>query len=344
MNTVSASQIKTPGRTILQMHPALQKHAGFQRLFQPNTLTLGLILPLETHRTPAPTMADHIAMAQRAESLGFGALWLRDVPFYDPNYGDVAQIFEPMVYMAYLAAATQRIALGSAALVLPTREPMYLAKQATSIDQLSEGRLILGLSAGDRESDYPMLNVDYDSRGERYRDAWSVFRQLSEESFPNFHSERFGGSSGVLDLVPKPLHGRVPSIAVGRAQQNLDWLAQNADGFLTFAPSIARVRSVALDWQNQVRKAVGEDCFKPFGLGGFLDLAADPDLPYQRIPGGFRAGRNGLIEYLNSARNAGAAHMALNPHISRQPYTEILDELAEYVLPHFPSHPIPEKQ
>src|SRR5699024_2241862 len=249
------------------MHPALQKHAGFQRLFQPNTLTLGLILPLETHRTPAPTMADHIAMAQRAERLGFGALWLRDVPFYDPNYGDVAQIFEPMVYMAYLAAATQRIALGSAALVLPTREPMYLAKQATSIDQLSEGRLILGLSAGDRESDYPMLNVDYDSRGERYRDAWSVFRQLSEESFPNFHSERFGGSSGVLDLVPKPLHGRVPSIAVGRAQQNLDWLAQNADGFLTFAPSIARVRSVALDWQNQVRKAVGEDCFKPFGLG-----------------------------------------------------------------------------
>lgn len=53
---------------------------------------------------------------------------------------------------------------------------MYLAKQATSLDQLSDGRLVVGLSSDDRYSNYPMLGIDYDSRGNRYRNAWLVFR------------------------------------------------------------------------------------------------------------------------------------------------------------------------
>lgn len=283
-------------------------------------------------------MAEHVAMAQRAEQLGFGALWLRDVPFFDPSYGDVAQMFEPMSYLSYLAAVTQRIALGTAAIVLPTREPMYLAKQATTLDQLSNGRLLLGVAGGDRQSDYPMLNVDYDSRGERFRDAFSVLRTLSEQAFPHFHSTRFGGSDGQLDLVPKPVHGRIPAIAVGRAQQSIGWLVSHVDAFLTFAPSLVRVRQTAAEWRDAVRQAAGEDVFKPLGLGGFLDLAADPDQPFTRIPGGFRAGRNGLVAYLDGARDAGVTHVALNARISRQPYAEVLDELASHVLPEFPSH------
>ncbi|CAM3788950.1 monooxygenase [Bordetella pertussis] len=167
----------------------LESHAGFGRLFRPAALSIGLILPLETHPDrPAPTMARHVEMAQRAEALGFGALWLRDVPFHDPAYGDVAQIFEPLVYIGYLAAATRRIALGTTGIVLPTHEPMYLAKQAASLDQLSGGRFVLGLSSGDRLSDYPMLGIDYDSRGARYRDAYGVLRTLTEQRFPNFRS------------------------------------------------------------------------------------------------------------------------------------------------------------
>jgi luciferase-type oxidoreductase len=139
-------------------HTTLARHPGFQRLFQPGALTVGLILPLETHPgRPAPTMAGHVEMAQRAETLGFGALWMRDIPFYDPHYGDVAQIFEPMVYMSHLAAVTSRIVVGTTGIVLPTREPMNLAKQAASLDYLSGGRLVLGLSSGDRLSDYPCL-------------------------------------------------------------------------------------------------------------------------------------------------------------------------------------------
>src|SRR5690625_7052592 len=88
--------------------PQLDRHPGFQRLFRPQALTLGLILPLETHpRRAAPTMENHLQLAQRADELDFGALWMRDVPFFDPEYNDVAQVFEPMVYLGYLAAATR---------------------------------------------------------------------------------------------------------------------------------------------------------------------------------------------------------------------------------------------
>jgi luciferase-type oxidoreductase len=325
--------------TLPTAHPSLERHPGFQRLFKPEALTIGLILPLETHAgRPAPTMRGHVEMAQRAEALGFGALWMRDIPFYDPDYGDVAQIFEPLVYIGYLAAATRSIVLGTTGIVLPTRDPMYLAKQATSLDQLSEGRLVLGLSSGDRFSDYPMLGIDYESRGDRYRDAFSVFRTLIEQSFPRFRSERFGGSPGNLDLVPKAPYGRVPSIAVGQAQQSIEWLAQHLDGYLAGVQSPERLASLGESWHATVHEAEKRNAFKPLGLGGYFDLSDNPDQPFQRIQGGFRAGRNGLRNYLEQAQSAGVSHIALNPKVSRQPYGEILDELGEYVLPYFPSH------
>src|SRR5690625_548038 len=87
--------------------PQLDRHPGFQRLFRPRALTLGLILPLEIHPSRAVlTMQHHLQLAQRADELDFGALWMRDVPFFDPEYNDVAQVFEPMVYLGYLVAAT----------------------------------------------------------------------------------------------------------------------------------------------------------------------------------------------------------------------------------------------
>ncbi|MBQ5949272.1 LLM class oxidoreductase [Massilia sp. ST3] len=327
-----------PAEQISPDGSGLAHHPGFQRLFRPGELTVGLILPLETHpRRPAPTMAGHLQMARRAEQLGFGALWMRDVPFYDPAYGDVGQVYEPMVYMAYLAAATTRIVLGTAGIVLPTREPLILAKQATSLDQLSGGRLVLGLSSGDRTSDYPMFGIDFASRGERYREAYGVLRSVTEERFPAYVSEHFGRAGGSLELVPRPAFGRIPSIAVGRSQQSLAWLAEHLDGHLAFVPAPEELAPLVRLWRTEVARAAGEAAFKPIGIGGFFDLSDDPDQPFQRIHGGFRAGRNGLRDYLLLAREAGVSHMALNPKVSRQPYAEIMDQLSESVLPVFPA-------
>lgn len=341
MNTTPALAERSTSPDALEpsSHPGLGRHPGFQRLFRPGALTVGLILPLETHRgRPAPTMEGHVEMAQRADRLGVGALWMRDIPFYDPHYGDVAQIFEPLVYIAHLAAVTRRIALGTTGIVLPTREPLMLAKQATSLDQLSGGRLVLGLSSGDRPSDYPMFGIDFETRGERYREAYGVLRTLTEQRYPSYDSVRFGHAGGLLDLVPRPAYGRIPSIAVGQSQQHLDWLARHMDGYLAFVPLPGELASLGRAWRAQVAAQLETPVFKPLGIGGYFDLHDDPHHPFMRVPGGFRAGREGLREYLELALDAGVSHIALNPKVSRQPYAEILDQLADTILPAFPAH------
>ncbi len=129
--------------------PELQQHPGYARVFKQGHLTFGFIAPLESYpNSPGPTLQDHAQMAQRVDEAGFSAIWLRDVPFYDPNFGDVGQILDPLVYAGYLAAVTTRIAIGTAGIVLPLRDPLIVAKQAASVDQLLGGRFILGLATG----------------------------------------------------------------------------------------------------------------------------------------------------------------------------------------------------
>nr|WP_134196757.1 TIGR03571 family LLM class oxidoreductase [Paraburkholderia rhizosphaerae] len=332
-------------------HADLQNHAGYARLFRRGELTVGLILPLETHpRTPHPTMAGHLRMAQLAEQAGVAALWARDIPFYDPHYGDSGQIFEPLVYLGQLAAATRRITLGTAGVVLPMREPLLLAKQLNSLDQLSGGRIVIGMSSGDRPSEYPFFGIDFDSRGERFRDVYQVFRSISEQDYPRFASPRFGQADGSLTLLPKPVHGKVPTFAVGRSQQTLDWIAAHMDGYMGFVPEPAQLKPFAREWQHAVESnariehgdtvdADGNDnLVKPLAFGGFLYLHPQPDFAFQRIRGGFAIGSHALRAFLEQARDAGIMHVALNLKVTPRSYLEILDSLQRDVLPHFAPH------
>ncbi|MGF6726669.1 luciferase-type oxidoreductase [Paraburkholderia sp. GAS41] len=316
--------------------PRLESHPGYNRVFREHELTVGLILPLETHpQSPQPTMRDHIAMARKAEEIGVAALWARDIPFFDPAYGDAGQIFDPLIYIAHLAAATRSITLGTAGIVLPMREPLLLAKQINSLDHLTDGRLVVGMSSGDRPSEYPIFGIDFESRGERFRDAFGVYRAVSEHSFPHFASARFGRSEGALDLLPKPPYGRTPAIAVGRSQQSLEWIAENMDGYLGFVPDPDKLNEFGKDWRALTAHAGNGSHPKPLAFGGFLYLHHNPHLPFKRIRGGFAAGSRALRDLLERARDAGVHHVALNPKVTPRPYAEILDELGSVVLPGF---------
>ncbi|MEH6412545.1 LLM class oxidoreductase [Pseudomonas sp. NPDC089395] len=332
MNSVAApAELDLPA-------PRLDGHPGYRRLFEERKLTIGLIMPLETHPgRPAPTMADHGEMAQRADTLGFGALWLRDVPFYDPHYGDVAQIFDPVPYLGYLAAITKRIALGTTGFVLPFREPLIFSKQMTSLDHLSNGRLMMGISSGDRPAEYPLFGIDFETRGSRFRESYEVLRSLTEESFPAFESPLFGRSNGEFELVPKPVIGRTPALAVGRSQQSLAWIAEHMDGLIRSAPEPYQLKAAAMEWRSALVE-FDSSVFKPLGIGAFVDLFENADAPLRRSFGGIRTGRNMLKEYLHEAQEAGINHFALNLKVSHRPYREILQELAEEILPHFRSH------
>jgi len=197
--------------------------------------------------------------------------------------------------------------------------------------------MVLGLSSGDRPAEYPLFDIDFATRGERFRDAYDVYRAVTEQDFPTFRSPRFGKSHGHLDLVPKPPFGRTPSIAIGRGQQSIDWIAANMDGLITPSPAIDDLPAFVADWRSHVRAAHGEAAFKPIGIAGYLDLVENRDHPFQRTRAGFRTGSRALAQFLEAARAAGVSHAALNPKVSRRPYAELMADLAEVVLPSFTS-------
>lgn len=159
-----------------------QEHRGFRRTFTPGHLSLGLFFPLEAFDGDTPSMLNQVALAKRAEELGFCALWFRDVPLRDPGFGDVGQVFDPWVYLGYIAAHTSEITLGTASIAIPLHHPLHTAKASASVDQLSAGRLILGVASGDRPVEFSAFGVDAERRGEIFREHYEVIRRAHSTS------------------------------------------------------------------------------------------------------------------------------------------------------------------
>ncbi|KFZ37257.1 luciferase [Shewanella mangrovi] len=302
---------------------------SFSRVFSPERLSIGLLTPLEAYpNSPFPTLAEHVRMAKLAEEAGIASIWLRDVPFYDPNFGDAAQMLDPLVYAGFLAAATTEIALGTAGIVLPLREPISVAKQAASLDLLSNQRFVLGLSTGDRPVEYPAFGVDFEARGELYREAVEYIRYLQQESFPRVQTTHYGKLNGNLDLYPK-MPQRLPLMAVGRSRQPIEWLAQHVDAWIW---SVDDDKAIAEIIASLAQAADGHPA-PAYGYSTFFDLDENPNAPYQRFYNVVRIGRNALIERLQRHQALGVQHVALNLKPASRPAEAVIEELGSYVIP-----------
>ncbi|MDV7145857.1 LLM class oxidoreductase [Tropicimonas sp. TH_r6] len=308
------------------------RNAGFNATFRPGKLSVGLVVPLETYATgPVPEMVRHVERVQLAEKLGFEALWLRDVPFDVPSFGDAGQIFDPFVYLGLLAGQTERIALGVASMVLPLRHPAHVAKAAASVDALSGGRLLLGVASGDRPEEYPAMNLSFEDRGARFRESYDYIRRMAEER-PAFEN-RFGMPRGGMDMLPKPVSERLPMLITGGSQQSPEWVAAHGDGWMTFPRATAAQAQVIGDYRARIVAAGLAD--KPVMQPLYVDLAADPDAAPQPIHLGFRAGVNHLRAYLKSIEEIGVNHVGLNLRFNQADIETTLKRLAEDVLPDF---------
>ena len=206
---------------------------GYHEVFNPGRLSVGLVVPIESYPgSPVPALEQHNERVQLAEELGFSAVWLRDVPFNVPSFGDAGHVFDPFVYLGALAVSTSEIALGVARIVLPLRHPAHVAKAAASVDQLSSGRLIMGIASGDRPEEFPAMNVPFARRGELFRESYDYIRKMSQP-LPRFGNAR-GCVSGGMDMLPKPTGGKLPLLVTGSSQQDPNWIADNADGWMTY--------------------------------------------------------------------------------------------------------------
>ncbi|WP_051081578.1 LLM class oxidoreductase [Thiofilum flexile] len=305
---------------------------GFNRTFRSGYLSLGLVVPLESYSAnPTPTMQRHLERAQLAEQLGFAALWLRDVPFNVPSFGDAGQLFDPFVYLGLLAGQTQHIALGVASVVLPLRHPAHIAKAAASVDVLSGGRLLLGIASGDRPDEYPALNLPFENRGERFRAAYDYMRQMAEPTLA--FNNIYGQPSGEMDMLPKPVSGRLPLLITGGSQQSPDWIARHGDGWITYPRNVATQAQIIQGWRERIQAAGLLD--KPVTQSLYVDLVDDPDALAQPIHLGFRSGIRQLIAYLKALEEIGVNHVALNLRFNQADIETTLQRLADDVLPSF---------
>ena len=305
---------------------------GYNTVFHPNKLSLGLVVPIETYATgPVPTMIHQVQRIQLAEALGFSAIWLRDVPFNVPSFGDAGQIYDPFVYLGLLAGQTERIALGVASIILPLRHPAHVAKAAASADVLSGGRLILGVASGDRPQEYPALNLPFAERGAQFRASFDYIKRMWED-FPAFEST-YGSPNGGMDMLPKPVSGKLPLLITGGSQQNPDWIARNGDGWMLYPRNTATQTLIIRDWQARV-KAAGRPA-QPVMQPLYIDLVDNPNIVPQPIHLGFRLSTHHLRAYLKSLEEIGVNHVALNLRFNQADIETTLKRLADGLLPDF---------
>jgi probable F420-dependent oxidoreductase len=170
-------------------------------------------------------VADHIVLPEAPEAnYPFAAdgrpTWRMDVPYLDA-----------IVALAAIADATERVAIGTAVLVLPLRNPVELAKQAASIDVISRGRLRLGVGAGWLRQEFAALDTPFERRGARLEE-WIALARSCWTGRPSEHrSERYQLPGGMLCL-PQPVHGRIPILVGGHSRAALARAGRIGDGWL----------------------------------------------------------------------------------------------------------------
>ncbi len=141
-----------------------------------------------------------------AEELGYDSVWVMDHLFnngYIRERLDDKPYYHPLATLSHLSATTQRVELGTSVLVLPYHNPVELAKYAASLDQMSGGRVILGVGVGAMTEEFEALGVPFGQRGALTNECIAVMIELWTNPDPRYKSSRW--QFGDLKFSPKPL-------------------------------------------------------------------------------------------------------------------------------------------
>jgi probable F420-dependent oxidoreductase len=191
-------------------------------------MELHLAIPNFGRGSSVEAMAE---IAQEAEELGFDGIGSTDhllVPRGQPERYE--RIFEAMTVLAYLAAKTKRVKLITSVIVLFMRNPFVVAKQAATIDQLSGGRLVLGLGVGWQEQEFANVHADFRNRGRRMDEALELLRHLFSGSGEPFRGRYFSYEDGVFDPLPVNRE-KLPILIGGNSDAAVRRAARAADGW-----------------------------------------------------------------------------------------------------------------
>jgi probable F420-dependent oxidoreductase len=175
-------------------------------------MRFGVTVP-NYRRLASPENLRHVAA--RSEELGFDSVWVTDHVVVPEPYREMfgKTVYDPLSVLAFLAACTQRVELGTAVLVIPYRNPVSVAKELATIDNLSGGRLVFGTGAGWAREEFEALGVAYDQRGPMTDEYLRVILELWTNPTPQFEGRYLRLHD--VHAEPRPLRQPHPPILVG---------------------------------------------------------------------------------------------------------------------------------
>ena len=292
-------------------------------------------------------------LAQRAESLGFDSAWVSDhiilprkVDSFYPYAADGVATFrpdedyyDPLAALNFLAGCTQKIRLGTHVLILPYRNPVLTAKMLSTLDVLSEGRVILGAGVGWMEEEFQALGLDtYAQRGAVTDEYIQLFKELWTKDDPEFQGEHYQLSG--TGFQPKPVQKPHPPIWIGgHTNPAIRRAAKYGDGWMPIglrppailepeelAEKIARLR------RQTVRAGRAEDA---------VSLCFSTGVTFDDSPGATRRMMSGRAEQiaadLRQYQDLGVRNFILGfPGDSVAALDEAMEQFSKQVMPLIP--------
>jgi probable F420-dependent oxidoreductase len=201
------------------------------------------------------------SFAERAEDAGYASLWtfqrllVPEGSGMDPVYRSV---LDPMVALGYAAARTSRIRLGVAVINLPFVSPAYLAKQASTVDVLSGGRLDLGLGIGWMPEEFAAVGASTARRGARTEEFLAVLRTLWDDGVSSYDGEFYTIPAGRQD--PRPVQRPGPPVLLGgMSRPAMERAGRLADGWITSSRADLSAIGEAVEVIGAAASAAGRD-------------------------------------------------------------------------------------
>jgi probable F420-dependent oxidoreductase len=285
---------------------------------------------------PLGTTESMVAIATRAETLGYDSVWTTDhvlMPKTQPDpYG---HILETLTTLAYLAAVTERVQLGTSVVVLPQRQPILVAKQAATIDHLSGGRLTVGVGAGWLEEEFAFLGADFAARGARTDEYIRVLRELWTARNPRFDGETVHFSDVLFSPRPERPDG-IPIVIGGNSRRALRRVAELADGWHAIAATPSEVRAGVAQIDDRAPARRIEISLR---IRLALGRARTPPANARAAGGAVLEGEpQALVPLLHEYDDAGVEHLVIEPEATELPqFLEDLERFAAELHPHLPS-------
>jgi probable F420-dependent oxidoreductase len=214
-------------------------------------LKVGVQLPEVERVVRWPELRD---MARAAEQVGFDSIWVGDHLLYrDPGRQPTGP-WEAWSVLAALAAVTERVELGPLVASVSFHNPAMLAKKAATIDDISDGRLILGLGAGWNEPEYRAFGYPFDHRVDRFEEAFTIIRGLLRDGEVDFAGRYHEARDCVL--LPRPARATGPPMLIGTTgPRMLRLAAAHADGWNSWYSWFGNRPQGLTEWREKVDAA-----------------------------------------------------------------------------------------